>query len=353
MKRILVFNAGGSPSTNFIRSLREAKEEFYIVGVDCNKYYLMRSEANISYLIPEFTDNDYYKIINRIIEYQKIDFIHIQNDFELQNFVNNIDRFKKVKMFIPSTETINICLDKYQTYNKWKKAGIPQPKTMMINNEKDLKQALSSFGKIWIRDITGAGGRGSLPTDDFKVAKSWLDFKNGWGKYTAAECLKEQSITWMSIWKDGKLKVAQGRKRLYWELSKVSPSGISGATGTGITVSDPKVDNIAIKAIKAVDKKPHGIYSVDMTYDKNNVPNPTEINIGRFFTTHEFFTRCGLNMPYIYIKLAFNEKVELPKKKINPLPENLAWIRGIDFLPILTKVNHIEESVKLLNEMRK
>ena len=50
------------------------------------------------------------------------------------------------------------------------------------------------------------------------------------------------------------------------------------------------VDEIALRAITAVDGSPHGIFSVDLTYDDEGVPNPTEINIGRFFTTHLFFT---------------------------------------------------------------
>ena len=36
MKRILVTGAGGSPSANFIRSLRAADEEYYIVGTDAD-----------------------------------------------------------------------------------------------------------------------------------------------------------------------------------------------------------------------------------------------------------------------------------------------------------------------------
>jgi carbamoyl-phosphate synthase large subunit len=217
-----------------------------------------------------------------------------------------------------------------------------------LNNEKDLETAFKELGEeIWVREIKGSGGKGSLLVKDFKQAKAWIDFQNGWGNFTAAEYLSPDSITWQSIWSNGKLVVAQTRKRLYWELAKVSPSGISGATGGAITISDPVVDEIALKSIYAIDKNPHGIFSVDMTYDKNKVPNPTEINIGRFFTTHEFFTKAGLNMPYIFIKLAFGEPYPEPAKKINPLPENLVWIRGMDFLPILTTVDELNKYEKL------
>ena len=183
-----------------------------------------------------------------------------------------------------------------------------------------------------------------------------MDFKKGWGIYTAAECLSPISVTWQSIWKDGELVVAQGRKRLYWELSKLAPSGISGATGAGVTFSDSVLDKIAEKAVLAIDKKPNGIFSVDLAYDNQGIPNPTEINIGRFFTTHEFFTKAGLNMPYIFVKLAYDEPLPKIDKKLNPLKEGLVWIRGLDFIPVLTNtenINTYENELKKLRELIK
>jgi len=52
MKRVLVTGAGGSASTSFIRSLRQAPEPIHVVGTDADAYYLMRSEADRSYLVP-------------------------------------------------------------------------------------------------------------------------------------------------------------------------------------------------------------------------------------------------------------------------------------------------------------
>jgi carbamoyl-phosphate synthase large subunit len=80
-----------------------------------------------------------------------------------------------------------------------------------------------------------------------------------------------------------------------------------------------------------------------MTYNNNGIPIPTEINIGRFFTTHYFFTKAGLNMPYIYIKESFNEEYEKVENKVNPLPDGLVWIRGMDFEPIFTNIDKINE----------
>lgn len=350
MKRILVTGAGGAPAINFIRSLRSAPEEYYLIGADCNKYYLQRSTCDENHLVPRADDDRYLPVVRDLIANSGAKFLHTQNDIEIGVISRNRDGLG-LRLFLPAIETVSICLDKLETHKRWAAAGLPQPRTMLINSEADLRHALDELGPtIWLRDIAGAAGKGSLPTDNLRIATAWLEFKSGWGFFTAAECLSPTSITWQSIWKDGHLIVAQGRKRLYWEFADRAPSGITGLTGTGVTVSDPQIDKLAQEAIFAIDPTPHGIFSVDMTYDREGQPHPTEINIGRFFTTHEFFTSAGLNMPHIYVKLAYGEDVTLPTPHINPLPPDLAWIRGMDVIPILTTVPDIEVCVEDLHQ---
>lgn len=350
MKNILILGAGGSPATNFVRSLRDAPEKFNLIGTDCNKYYLQRAETDKKYLIPPATDKNYFNVLNEIIKQEKIDFLHAQNDIEIPIISENREKIN-TKYCLPSKESIRICSNKFESFKLWDKNGVPQPKTVFLRNQEDLRIAFSQLGeKIWIREISGAGGKGSLPVTDFDQAKYWISFNHGWGKFIAAEYLSPDTITWQSIWNNGKLIVAQTRKRLYWELGKISPSGVSGATGAAITTSDPILDKIAMDAIMAIDDKPNGIFSVDMTFNSDGVPIPTEINIGRFFTTHYFFTKAGLNMPYIFLKEVFGEYYQLPSKIINPLQDNLMWIRGMDFEPILTSLEKVESDEKKLNE---
>lgn len=349
MKRILIGAAGGSPSTNFVRSLRLLDEDILLVGMDCDKYTLQRAETDIKLLVPRVDHPHYLDVVNEIIKEYDIEFLHFQNDYEIEFISENREKVN-AKLYLPSKQTIGICMDKSKSYEKWEKAGIIVPKTALINNEKDLKEAFDNFGpKLWLRNIKGAAGKGSFPTDDYKEAVNWINFQKGWGVFTAAECLEDDTVTWSSIWYEGELIVAQTRKRLYWELANRAPSGITGITGTGITFSDSSFDELAIKTIKAIDENPHGIFSVDMTYDKNNIPNPTEINIGRFFTTHFFFSKAGLNMPEIFIKLAYGEDYPKPKRNINPLPDGLAWVRGVDFEPVLTDIKTIKNYKEALD----
>ena len=349
MKRILVTGAGGSPSANFIRSLRAADEEYCIIGTDADKYYLQRAEVDRRYLAPLANDPKYIDFLNYIIEKEEVEFVHAQNDVEVSFLSENREKIK-AKTFFPAKETVKILQDKFESFKLWEKAGIKVPKTELITQDTDLGVLLDEMGgSMWLRAISGAGGRGSLPVYDVKSAKNWLDFqeKNGsWnGNFTASELLEPETVTWMSLWKDGELVVAQGRKRLYWELAKISPSGVTGATGTGLTYSSEELDDIARRAVLAVDDKPDGLFGVDMAYDKNGVPNPTEINIGRFFTTHEFFTQAGLNMPEMFVKLGYGESVPVLEKNTNPLPDGLVWIRGMDFLPVLSDMNTVDATV--------
>jgi carbamoyl-phosphate synthase large subunit len=215
---------------------------------------------------------------------------------------------------------------------------------MVITGPADLAAALERFGgRMWLRAVTGAAGRGSLPVEDLDTARGWLDLQHGWGgDFTAAELLEPDSVTWMSLWHEGELIVAQSRRRLYWELGRLAPSGVTGITGAGETIRDGVLDAIALRAVQAIDPEPHGLFGVDLALDRDGVPNPTEINIGRFFTTHLFFSQLGLNMPELYVRLGFGEDVAPIEPRLNPLPPGMVWIRGVDFEPVLVAAEEIE-----------
>lgn len=349
MKKILVMSAGGTPSINYIRSLKEAGG-YKIIGADCEKYYLARMEADKKYLVPRATDKKYISYLKKIIEIEKPDFLHAQNDLEVEKISKYRDDLN-VKIFYPDSETVEICQDKLKSNKAWEKAGIKVPKTKILRTSNDLKWALEEWGEVWLRAINSpGGGKGSLKCLDHKTGEAWLNLNNGWGNFSASELLTERTVTWMSLWKNGDLVVAQGRERIFWELSRLSPSGVTGLTGVGVTCSDPLLDKVAMESILAIDSRPNGLYGVDLTYDKEGIPNPTEINIGRFFTTIFFFTKLGLNMPKIYTDLGLGGKINIKTPLINPLPADWAWVRGMDLEPILTKFNYFKEEKDFFNK---
>jgi carbamoyl-phosphate synthase large subunit len=351
MKRILITGAGGSPAINFVRSLRMADEPFHLIGVDSNKYYLPRAETDERYLIPRASEPDYIAVMRQIVEETGTQLVFAQPDVEIGILSEKRDELPAMT-FWPRHETVVTCQDKYLAYGAWQEAGLPVPETRWLETPADLKGFLDEHGDAWLRAVKGAAGKGSFHTDSFEQGKTWVDFNGGWGSFTAAEYLSPQSVTWQSIWNHGELVVAQGRKRLYWEFADRAPSGITGITGGAITVADPVVDELSQRAVLAIDAEPKGIFSVDMTYNRRGEPCLTEINIARFFTTHLFFTKAGLNMPHIFVRLAFGEEPPPFGRKLNPLPEGLAWIRGMDMEPVLTDVGAISDAEEELRARR-
>lgn len=349
MARIHIGGAGGAPSNNFIRSLRESHRKDYLIGASCVPSDLFLADTDEKHFVPPALDQAYPQAILQLLEKTKPEFLHVQHDYEVLAISRLRDEIQAlgIKLFMPKPQTVEDCVNKERSYDLWKKAGIRVPETVLLNSSADLELAFKTLGpKVWIRAIKGGGGRGALPTDNFQFACLWVDRFNGWGEFTASKCLTSGTITWLSIWYNGELVVAQTRRRRSWNFGDRTLSGVTGITGVGETCSDEVVDSVSQAAILAIDPSPHGIFGVDMTYDHDGYPNPTEINISRFFTTHYFFTKAGLNMPEIYCNIALDGKFPNLERKINPLPDGLVWIRGMDVEPVLTTVEELEQMEK-------
>ncbi len=353
MAKIIITGAGSAQSNGVINCLLMDNDNNEVIGLGSDIYDLMLCKAHKKILIPHSTCPNYKEKLLKVLNEEKADMIHFQHDKELYmalQFKKDIEK-TGTKMLVPDFNTVDICVHKYQSWKKFKEYGIKVPNNLVINTELDLKNAFKELGNkdgtIWLRSIDiGGGGKGSLAVSDFDMAKDWIDRSTGWGNFVAAELLTSKTVTWLSIWYNGQLIVAQGRRRFSWAHSALSLSGVTGVTKVGETYSDKLVDEIAQSACKAVSDIPHGIYGVDMAYDNNDIPNPTEINISRFFTTVEFFAQVGLNMPVILKDLCIYGKYPKLDKVCNPLKNGYLWIRGMDVLPRLTTQEEMREEIK-------
>lgn len=302
MKRILVTGAGGPAGVNFIKSLRIAPEKFFIVGSDINKYYLELPDVDVRQLSIPCTHPNYIDFLNEVIKRYNIEMVHPQPDIEVRVISENREKIK-AKTFLPRKETIRICQDKLKSAKIWEDAGIPVAKTIEIENEDSIEIAAKELGfPFWIRAASGAGGRGATPCYNLEMGKAWIKYWRTRGenwKFIAQEYLPGKNLAFHSIWKDGELIVSQVRERIEYIYPHLAPSGITGTPSVAVTVNRPDVDKIATECILAIDKKPSGIFCVDLKENKEGIPCPTEINAGRFFTTSLFFSQAGLNMPYI------------------------------------------------------
>ena len=351
MKKILVAGAGGAPTEGVVFSLLKNPNN-YVIGMGSEPTDVILSKADKKYYAPYANTNEYKDKLLEILNKEKPDLVHFQNDLEIyhSSLIREEIKATGTKIFMPDHSVIDTCVHKYKSYQAFKKAGVIVPVNITIDTEEDLKRAFKelgdSQGKIWLRDSgIGGGGKGALPTSDYTLAKSWIDHYKGWGDFIAAEMLTPKTVTWLSVWHEGELILAQTRAREGWTHGNRAISGVTGVTKVGVTVSDEQVTQIAINTVKAVSDKPHGIFGVDMAFDKNGIPNPTEINISRFFTTVRFFTEAGINFPEIFKQLALGEKISIKKGIINPLESGLMWVRGMATEPRLVVKDSLEQGI--------
>ena len=337
VKRILVTGAGGSAAHNFIESLRISGEKFYIVGADVKKFHIEMSDVDERVIIPLVSDKNYLAKLNKLILEKQIDLVHPQPDPEVLFLSRNREKVKTL-LYLPCKETVEICQEKMKLMTLLSKHGVAIPESYIVSSEKDLKTNLAKIlkknEKVWLRATTGAGSRASLPVKYFEHARSWINYWEkmkgvGYGKFMVSEFLPGKEFAFQSIWYNGKLVTSQARERVEYIFGNLTPSGQSSSPSVARTVHRADVNKTATSAILSVDPNATGVFCVDLKENKKGKPCVTEINAGRFFTTSNFFSCAGSNMPYYYIKMAFGE--ELPKlPKYNPIESNLYWVRMMD-----------------------
>lgn len=335
MKRILVTGAGGPAGVNFIRSLRAAPEPFYIIAADCCRHHLAWPDADERHVVPRVSVcEEYFEAITALVDVTGAEFLHYQVDAEVSFWagVSNWAERGKSKL-----ATVELCADKGCTAHAWGEAGLVGIGAISGNvaGLSSMLGAMSPDRRYWLRATTGAGARASTLVENAEMGVAWLQY---WGSRTDCpetfvvhEYLPGRDYAWQSVWRDGKLLCSQARERLEYIYPHLAPSGRTGTPTVAKTVHNEAVNEVATKAVQVIDDNATGIFCVDLREDKDGIPRPTEINCGRFFTTSEFFTRAGCNMPYIYVKSAFDELDDLGDlPQYNACPEGLLWLRHID-----------------------
>jgi carbamoyl-phosphate synthase large subunit len=225
-----------------------------------------------------------------------------------------------------------------RTHNILQKNDVPVPESYLFHDEESMYQAVSRLldehSKVWMRATRGAGSKAALPVTNFKQAHSWLQYwqttkSMGYDSFMVSEYLPGTDYAFTSVWREGKLITSAVRERLMYLYGFLSPSGTSSTPSVAKSVHNKSVNSICTRAIKAIDPNASGIFCVDLKSNSEGTPCVTEINSGRFFTTSNFFTHAGSNMPLIYIKLGFGEEVK-DAPQYDAIPANLYWVRMVD-----------------------
>lgn len=347
--RVLVLGAGGPAGVNFLQSL-SLNPGMELYGADINRWNLNFAKPFCKevFLLPYSHEDSKEIVIRDIISEHNIDFVHAQPDPEVLWLAEYASRIPPARCFLPPFTEVYAVQNKKWCAEQWSSEWPDIAPVFLsdINLIESLGTAWNKFhNNIWIRAIVGAGGKASLHPTTLDEAYKWCQF---WFEHDpgivliAQKYLTGRNLAWMSLWCEGKLIASQGRERLQYIYPGLTISRITGTPVIARTINDELVNYTGIRAVKLVSKKPHGIYCVDMK-EHGNYIYPTEINIGRFFTTSYFFAWAGVqygvpraNIPNLYVKTGMGEPIPKGKSK-NLLPPDLYWVRHVDSPPRLLK----------------
>lgn len=339
MARILITGAGGSAAYNFHDALRLDTVAHHVVGSDVKPYHLELIDLAAKYLVPPVSDAGYADAINAIVEKERIELVHPQPDVEVAWYAAN-DGAVNATTFLPDRDAVELCHDKMRFNERLSQRGVAVPRAFHVTDRDALEHALKVLldvqPKVWLRAIRGAGSRASLPVSSGYQGDAWIDYWRtfrgvDYGDFMASEFLPGPEFAWQSLWYDGELITCQARERIEYIFGNLTPSGQTSSPSVARTVNRLDVNQAGEAAVRAVMDRPHGVFCVDLKEGADGQPKVTEINVGRFFTTSNFFAHAGLNMPAMYVELATTGRLASPRPaQYDPLPENLYWVRMID-----------------------
>lgn len=341
-KRVLVPGAGGPGAVNLTRGLRMAPERVFTVGCDASPYYVHLALTDEKAIVPRCRDEErYVAAVRALVERHGLTCVMPNSSLEMMVLTRHAGDLGGAAMRVPSLAAQEVAASKWLTWQRFRAAGLPVPRTLLIENEADIERAFDEIPTrpVWFRGagIPGRGvGGAALPCTRPIQARGWIDFHDGWGAFIASEYLPGDNLTFLALMDHGRVVTSQGRQRDAYVIPHVSPSGITGAPAVSHTVHRADLNELGTRAILAIDPAFDGAAFVDFKADADGRILPTEVNAGRLGTTHHFYTAAGANFPYVLLKMAHGEPPP-PMPQYDALPPDLYWVRTLDAGPVLLR----------------
>src|SRR6185437_12858321 len=270
-KRVLVTEAGTGASEYLIRSLRANDDEFDIVGCHWDQFFLRNSSAERRWMVPAPSAPAYAAAIQHIVERERIDLI-LPNADESVAALSAARRRFPGRLLLPRHSVVRLCQDKYALSKFLSRHNVPVPKTLAVTHLAGLEtvfRRLGSRSPLWCRIRSGSNSRGAAPVATPEQARGWIRY---WSEmrsvaprdFTMAEYLPGRDFACLMLWNDGKLILAKTCERLSYFFDKSQPSGQSSMAGLSKTVDEPRLVETCTRAIRALDARASGVFSIDL-----------------------------------------------------------------------------------------
>lgn len=351
-KRLLITGAGTGASNNLIRSLRNAAPPFLVIGVHSDRFVLKRSTADRNYLVPPMNRVGFVSTLRGIIDAERIDLVLPVSDSDVSTFSKLGQRLGGL-LYLPDVTTIARCQDKYKLNVFLRSHGIPVPLTYPVADLRrieELFRCLPRRSPVWCRIRRGGGAIGAVPVRTAEQARNWIKC---WAAirrinprlFTLSEFLPGRDFACQSVWRNGVLVLTKTCERISYFGTGTQPGVVSSVATLAKTVNEPLVAEICTKAVRAVDPRASGVFSIDLRENARGVPCITEINAGRLSSGTNILDLTGkYNMAVTYARLGLGAPIEV--QDVYDVAENCYMLRDLDTLPAIHNGHEFFEGIR-------
>jgi hypothetical protein len=345
--KILITGVGGPTPRSFAIALK--KYSFYkryeLIATDINPLSVGLYQGELfskSYVIPRCTDSNYWDVIERIVRENNIEYAVILPELEVMEWSKRNEAGKlPCKALLPDSIMAELLVDKAKMTEILKPLDIVPNSVEFARDEKNLQQVFEKLGSdFWVRSTSGTSGLGSLKVDSIESLQNWVQINPNVKQFLASQFLPGRNLACKLLYFEGKLLRAACGERVNYIMSKVAPSGITGNTSFGRLLNEPRLVEVAIKAMNHLFEfthaKQHGFFTVDFKEDDNGKLYITEINV-----RHVAFTQCfaagGANFASDTLRLLSEDNTFDKEYKMYEFEKDLIFLRDVDSIPILMK----------------
>jgi hypothetical protein len=350
--RLLLTDAGNAPSNNLARSLRAGAKPVFIVGCNDDQFALKKSDADRNYVIPPADHPEWAEVLRWIMKTDRLDLIIPTVDPDVESLSRARKKLNEY-LFLPGASVLDLCRDKYRLIELLRRNGIDAPASYPVRDLKHVTrifQQLRGGRPLWCRVRSGAGALGALPVRTPEQARSWIRY---WKEmrgvpvkaFVLSEYLPGRDFGCQSVWKDGEPVLIKTYERLSYLGMGSQPAQVSSVASLAKTVFESKVVDTCVRAIKLLDARASGVFSVDLKEDVRGTPCITEIGVGRFSSATNIFDLVGKhNMAETFVELARGRPVKI-EDSYDAAPD---WymLRDLDGVPRIFHASQFADNIR-------
>ena len=347
---ILVTGVGGPTPRSFVKSLKyySGLDSYRTIATDINPLAVglyQKSLFDKSYIVPRADDPDYWKVIEQIIEVEKIDIAVILPELEVLEWSKRKETSAlPCRVLLPDYELAEILVDKARMTELLSDTHMV-PKSVEFNRLDPVDELFDFFdGAFWVRSSLGSCGLGSLKIHSKELLANWIEMNPQVETFLASTYLPGRNLACKMLYYNGKLVRSACAERVEYVMAKSAPSGITGNTSFGRLLNEPALVEKATKALDVLFEysgcKKHGFFTVDFKENSAGDPLITEINI-----RHVAFTQCfaagGANFAEDTIRLITDDPGFDQTYRCYEFEKDLIFLRDVDEVPILMKESEL------------